>query len=58
MESTHIESLYPVNSYFSEIEALLKYIKEGSSVELIGAPGSGRSRTERPNRKKSREKGK
>lgn len=43
MESSHIESLYPINSRFSEMESLLKYIKEGSSVQLIGAPGVGRS---------------
>ena len=43
MDDAHIESLYPENSRFLEIENLLKFIKEGSSVQLIGAPGVGRS---------------
>lgn len=37
------EALYPKDAWFSEIERLLQFIKEGKSAELIGIPGTGRS---------------
>ncbi|OGH38957.1 MAG: hypothetical protein A3B44_03580 [Candidatus Levybacteria bacterium RIFCSPLOWO2_01_FULL_38_21] len=43
MESVHFESLYPSNSRFPEIEKILKFVKAGNSVQLIGLPGVGRS---------------
>jgi len=42
-ESTHFEALYPAESRFSEIEKMLKYIKNGNSAQLVGLPGVGRS---------------
>lgn len=39
----HFESLYPENACETEIEALVSYIKEGNSAQLIGLPGVGRS---------------
>lgn len=43
MEFEHFESQYPVDSRKKEIEALLSYIKEGNSAQLLGLPGCGRS---------------
>ena len=43
IESSHFESLYPDTSRFSEIEKILKFVKAGNSVQLIGLPGVGRS---------------
>lgn len=44
-ESSHFESLYPPESRYEEIEKILKFVKEGKSVQLIGLPGVGRSNT-------------
>jgi DNA-binding winged helix-turn-helix (wHTH) protein len=43
MEVEHFESLYPEDTRSSEIEKALAYVKEGSSCQLIGLPGVGRS---------------
>ncbi len=43
MDDLHIESLYPAKTRFEELGKLLKYIREGSSCQLIAAPGVGRS---------------
>ncbi len=43
VEPSHFESLYPPDSRFPEIEKLLKFAKEGNSVQLVGLPGVGRS---------------
>ncbi len=43
MDPTHFESLYPDNTRFDEIEKILSFIKEGSSCQVVGVPGSGRS---------------
>ncbi len=40
---SHFESLYPDNTRFDEIEKILSFIKEGSSCQVVGVPGSGRS---------------
>ncbi len=42
MDHQHLESLYPEDCRFEEIEKLLGFIKEGSSCQLIGMPGVGR----------------
>ncbi|MEM4259584.1 MAG: helix-turn-helix domain-containing protein [Candidatus Pacearchaeota archaeon] len=42
-EPAHFESLYPEDSRFSEIEKIIKYVKNGNSCQLIGLPGVGRS---------------
>lgn len=39
----HFESLYPPESRSAEIEKIIKFAKEGKSVQLIGLPGVGRS---------------
>lgn len=36
------ESLYPKNAWFGEIAQLIKFVKEGKSCQLIGAPGVGK----------------
>ncbi len=43
MEEKHLESLYPANARFDEIQKILNYIKEGNSCQLVGLPGVGRS---------------
>lgn len=43
MDHEHFDALYPANTRASEIEMLLKMIKAGSSCQLIGLPGVGRS---------------
>jgi DNA-binding winged helix-turn-helix (wHTH) protein len=43
MESQSLEAQYPVESRFGEIERILRYVKEGSSCQIIGIPGTGRS---------------
>ncbi len=43
MELEHFEALYPDNARFDEINTLVHFVKEGSSCQLIGLPGSGRS---------------
>src|SRR5664279_5479227 len=43
MEQEHFESLYPDTTYFSEIQKISGYIKEGKSCQLLGIPGVGRS---------------
>jgi DNA-binding winged helix-turn-helix (wHTH) protein len=43
METSHFESLYPADSRFTEIEQMLKFIKEGNSCQIIGLPGVGQS---------------
>lgn len=42
-EPSHFESLYPENSCETEIAKMVTYIREGSSCQLVGLPGSGRS---------------
>src|SRR6266403_73710 len=43
MELEHFEALYPGSARFSEIAKIVAFVKEGSSCQLIGLPGSGRS---------------
>lgn len=43
MDSEQFESLYPETTRFTEIEQLLGFIKEGSSCQVVGLPGVGRS---------------
>lgn len=43
MEPKYFESLYPENARDREIEALVTYIKEGGSCQVIGIPGVGRA---------------
>jgi hypothetical protein len=43
MELEHFEALYPDAARLTEIGQIARYIKEGSSCQLIGLPGSGRS---------------
>jgi DNA-binding winged helix-turn-helix (wHTH) protein len=38
----HLESRYPDNSRFAEIEQILKFVKEGNSCQMIAMPGVGR----------------
>lgn len=41
--STHFEALYPPKTRFYVVEALLHFIKEGNSCQLVGLPGVGRA---------------
>jgi DNA-binding winged helix-turn-helix (wHTH) protein len=43
MEPQSLESQYPAESRFNEIEKLLRNVKEGNSCQIIGIPGTGRS---------------
>ncbi len=43
MDDKHFEALYPENSRFEEIEKIFKFVKEGSSSQIVGIPGVGRS---------------
>lgn len=43
MEPKHFESLYPFDARTSEIEQVLRFVKEGNSCQLLGLPGSGKS---------------
>jgi DNA-binding winged helix-turn-helix (wHTH) protein len=43
MEPRSLESQYPLESRFTEIEKVLGYLKEGNSCQIIGIPGTGRS---------------
>ncbi len=43
VEDKRFEAQYPQNSRFEEIEKILKFIKEGKSVQMISIPGVGRS---------------
>jgi len=43
MEPKHFESLYPADSRFEEIEKIISFIKNGSSCQLVGLPGTGKS---------------
>ncbi len=42
-EPSHFESLYPADSRFEEIEKIISFIKNGSSCQLVGLPGTGKS---------------
>lgn len=42
-EPVHFESMYPENSRQTEIDQVLGIIKSGSSVQITGLPGVGRS---------------
>ena len=43
IEPSHFESLYPADSRFEEIEKIISFIKNGSSCQLVGLPGTGKS---------------
>src|SRR5689334_21324882 len=43
MELEHFEALYPGSARVAEIDQIVRFVKEGSSCQLIGLPGSGRS---------------
>ncbi len=43
MEQVQLESLYPDNAWFSEIEKLGSFIKDGTSCQLLSIPGAGRT---------------
>src|SRR3989344_2612747 len=43
MEPKHFESLYPADSRFEEVKKIISFIKNGSSCQLIGLPGTGKS---------------
>jgi DNA-binding winged helix-turn-helix (wHTH) protein len=43
MDPEHFEALYPDDTRFQEIEKLLMFVKEGSSCQIVGLPGVGRS---------------
>lgn len=43
MEPSHFESLYPADSRFEEVEKIISFIKNGSSCQLVGLPGTGKS---------------
>ena len=43
IEFAHFEALYPPDSRFKEVEQILRVVKAGNSVQLIGLPGVGRS---------------
>lgn len=43
MGDKRLEASYPSDSWFSEIEKILSFVKKGQSVQLIGIPGVGRS---------------
>lgn len=42
--ATHVqfESLYPEDSWFDQLSQLIRFVKEGKSSQLIGAPGVGK----------------
>jgi DNA-binding winged helix-turn-helix (wHTH) protein len=42
-DSKHFESLYPIDAREKEISEIVTLIKEGSSCQIIGIPGVGRS---------------
>jgi hypothetical protein len=39
----YFESLYPDDSFFSQIEEIIKFLKQGNSCQIIGLPGVGKS---------------
>ncbi|MBP9718937.1 MAG: winged helix-turn-helix domain-containing protein [Candidatus Levybacteria bacterium] len=43
IKSSHFESLYPVETRFEEIAALVRFLKEGKSCQVLSLPGGGRS---------------
>jgi len=43
MELEHFEALYPGSARLAEVGQIVHFVKEGSSCQLIGLPGSGRS---------------
>lgn len=43
LEPSHFESLYPADSRFEEVEKIISFIKNGSSCQLVGLPGTGKS---------------
>lgn len=43
MEPNHLESLFPPDGRYSEIEKVLSYIKSGNSAQILSLPGVGRS---------------
>src|SRR5687767_2925619 len=43
MEPIHFESLYPQDARKKEISQILQFIKSGSSCQITGLPGIGRS---------------
>src|SRR5258708_315937 len=43
MEQDHFEALFPDTARFAEIEKITHFIKEGSSCQVFGVPGAGRS---------------
>ena len=43
MEQEQFEALYPEDTRFDEIEHMVSFVKEGTSCQLLGLPGSGRS---------------
>lgn len=43
MEPKHFEALYPENTRQEEIKQVLSYIKNGSSAQVVGLPGVGKS---------------
>lgn len=45
MNPQHFESLYPPQTREREIGELFQYIKAGSSCQLVGIPGAGRTNT-------------
>lgn len=43
MDVEHFEALYPETARFEEISQMVSIVKEGSSCQLVGLPGVGRS---------------
>lgn len=43
IEPVHFESLYPEATRENEVDAVLSYMKKGSSCQVVGLPGVGRS---------------
>lgn len=43
IENTHFESLYPLDTREKEIAKILDFVKKGSSCQVVGIPGVGRS---------------
>lgn len=43
MDQEHFEALYPDTTRFTEIEKIVGFVKDGSSCQLLGIPGAGRS---------------
>src|SRR6266571_1409250 len=43
MEQEHFELLFPDDARFAEIEQITSFVREGSSCQLFGIPGAGRS---------------